>query len=133
MTDEAQDFSTEAQDRAQIEEWRALPLYMKVLHCFAGFMMFVLVMFVFVDVVGRYGFSAPVFGGLDLVEFIMGILVFSAIPLISRNNDHITVSLLDHFFRGKIRRIQQTWVLVGSTIIAGFVAFRMFVIGEVFS
>jgi len=35
----------------------------------------------------------------------MGVLAFSALPLLSRKNEHITVGLLDHLFTGKFKII----------------------------
>lgn len=125
-------FSLEAQDAATVAEWANSPIYMKVLSVLCGLMMFTLVAFTFTDVVGRYGFNLPIFGGVDLVEFIMGLLVFSTIPLISARNDHITVSLFDGAFRGKVRRIQQVYILIASALVTGFIGLQMFNMAQYF-
>ena len=129
---EADRFSLEAQDAATAAAWANSPIYLKILSVICGLMMFTLVAFTFTDVVGRYGFNAPIFGGVDLVEYIMGLLVFSAIPLISAKNDHITVSLFDGAFRGKVRRVQQLYILVGSALVTGFIGLQIFNMAQYF-
>ena len=48
-----------------------------------------------VDVVGRYVFNAPLPAGFELTEYLMGVLVFLALPLVSARGEHVRISLFD--------------------------------------
>jgi TRAP-type C4-dicarboxylate transport system permease small subunit len=48
-----------------------------------------------VDVVGRYVFNAPLPAGFELTEYLMGVLVFLALPLVSVRGEHVRISLFD--------------------------------------
>ena len=79
----------------------------------------------FVDVIGRYVFSAPVPGTFETVGLLMGIVTFAALPLVTRAQNHITVDLFDSFIRGGVRKVQQFVILVGSAVVIGFIAERL--------
>lgn len=79
----------------------------------------------FVDVIGRYVFSAPVPGTFEIVGLLMGVVTFSALPLITRAQAHITVELFDGLIRGRARKVQQFMVLAGSAVIMAFFAERL--------
>jgi TRAP-type C4-dicarboxylate transport system permease small subunit len=120
----------ENEDAAIITEWRRSPGIVKLLSYLLAVLMFAMMGVTFVDVIGRYIFGLPIPGGFEIIEFIMGPMIFAAIPVVSYNNSHITVSLFDHMFRGRVRRVQQTLVLVFTTVMVGFIAERMFDAGE---
>jgi len=52
----------------------------------------------FFDVVMRSAFDTPVESATELIRIAMAIIVFSALPVISGRNEHISVDLLDGFF-----------------------------------
>jgi TRAP-type C4-dicarboxylate transport system permease small subunit len=79
----------------------------------------------FVDVVGRYIFSAPIPGTFETVGLLMGLVTFSALPLVTRAENHITVDLFDGFIKGKFRKVQQLFILVGCSIVIGFFSERL--------
>jgi TRAP-type C4-dicarboxylate transport system permease small subunit len=49
----------------------------------------------FVDVIGRYGFHSSVFGASEMVSWLMVVVVFGGIAVVTREDGHITVGLLD--------------------------------------
>jgi TRAP-type C4-dicarboxylate transport system permease small subunit len=55
----------------------------------------VLVVLTFADVGGRYFFNKPVYGAYELIEILMGALIFTALPVITLADRHITIDLLD--------------------------------------
>jgi len=79
----------------------------------------------FVDVVGRYVFSAPIPGTFEIVGLLMGVVTFTALPLITRTQGHITVDLFDNLIRGRARRVQQFSILAGSALVMAFFAERL--------
>ena len=96
----------------------------------AATLIFAMMALVFGDVIARYILGSPIPGAFEIVEFILGIAVFAAIAAVSFRNEHITVSLFDHAFRGRGRWWQQAFVLFVSAGAAGFVAYRLFAAAE---
>jgi TRAP-type C4-dicarboxylate transport system permease small subunit len=47
------------------------------------------------DVIGRYLFNAPIPGAFEVIEILMGITIFAAIPVATVKGEHIVVDLLD--------------------------------------
>ena len=92
----------------------------------AGGLMLLLLGLTFVDVVGRYAFGRPIPGGFEIIEFNMGLLIFAALPLVTRKRGHITVSLFDALMGEGIRRLRDSVVLLGSAGVVGFISFLMF-------
>ena len=90
-----------------------------------GATVFLMMAITFVDVVGRYGFSAPVPGGFELIEFLMPLSIFAGLPIITRRRTHIVVSILDGWFRGRAARARRLCVDAGSLAVVAFIAERM--------
>ena len=90
-----------------------------------GTAIFLMMAITFVDVVGRYGFNAPIPGGFELIEFLMPLAIFSGLPIITRRRTHIVVSILDGWFRGRAGGIRRLVVDVGSLVVVGFIAERL--------
>ena len=59
--------------------------------------LFAMMMLTAVDVFMRYVVSRPVPGAFEISELLMGLLIFSALPLVSLRDEHITVE-----FAGKM-------------------------------
>ncbi|MEL6640114.1 MAG: TRAP transporter small permease [Pseudomonadota bacterium] len=50
------------------------------------------------EVIGRYGFNAPIYGRQDIAQILLALSIFCAFPVVTLRNDHIAVDLLDGFF-----------------------------------
>ena len=79
----------------------------------------------FVDVTGRYIFTAPIPGGVEIIESLLGLLIFSALPLVIVKNAHITVELFDGFMSEGFKRIRDFIVLLGNAGVLAFITSRM--------
>ncbi len=66
-----------------------------LLACSAGSAMLVMVVLTFVDVIGRYGFHASVFGASEMVSWLMVVVIFGGIAFVTREDSHISVGLLE--------------------------------------
>ena len=95
----------------------------------AAIMMFAMAALTFADVLGRYVFSAPIQGTFEIVGLLLGVVTFSALPLITYERAHITVDLFDSFIRGKFRFVQQFATLLGSACVVAFIAERFIAAG----
>jgi TRAP-type transport system small permease protein len=113
-------------DRAEDDKSsRPKPLYVRALTFFAAFMMFCMMTLTFADVVGRYVFNAPIGATFEIIEMMLGMLIFSALPLVSRDQGHITVDLFERFFQGSLKWLQQLFVLIFSAAAMMFITYRM--------
>lgn len=79
----------------------------------------------FVDVTGRYIFASPVRGGVEIIEFLLGLLIFSAMPLVTVKNAHITVELFDGFMSDGFKRVRGIIVMLASAGVIAFITERM--------
>jgi TRAP-type C4-dicarboxylate transport system permease small subunit len=108
---------------------RGLLLLDRVLAALVAATMFAMMAVVFVDVVGRDVFNAPLPGGFEIVEFLMPLAIFTALPLVTRDRQHITASLFEQWIRGRFKRALDQIILVFNVVVLGFVAWRMWVQG----
>lgn len=114
------------EDKDPIADWSETPSLIKALSIIVGITMFSMMALVFVDVVGRYGFAHPIPGGFEITEFVMGTMIFSAVPIVCYHNSHITVGLFDHFFKGAVRRVQLSLVLLFTGCMVAFMGTQLF-------
>ena len=66
----------------------------------AALILLMLVALTCIDVVGRYFFSNPLTGAVELVRICMAGIIFFSFPLMFLRNDHIIVDLIPFFRRG---------------------------------
>jgi TRAP-type C4-dicarboxylate transport system permease small subunit len=76
-----------------------------VLRVIAGMLLTCLMLLTTVDVVMRYVFNSPIRGSFELAEVLVALLMFSGFPLVSFNNQHVCIDLLDRFFSPTVSRV----------------------------
>jgi TRAP-type C4-dicarboxylate transport system permease small subunit len=81
----------------------------------------------FADVFARYLFAAPIRGSIEIIEFAMALLIFTALPLVTRHRGHVTVSLIDGVVRGTVRRLKAGLCDAVSTLALALMAWRLWV------
>jgi TRAP-type C4-dicarboxylate transport system permease small subunit len=114
---------------------RMLPRLLRmVLKTIMVTVMFLLVTVTFVDVGGRYLFSRPLPGAFEWQEVLMAIAIFTGLPLVTIDREHVTVSLLDGIFArwAILRRLQLIVVNTVSCGVLTFVALRLYDQGQGF-
>ncbi|HTR09408.1 MAG TPA: TRAP transporter small permease [Paraburkholderia sp.] len=79
----------------------------------------------FCDVFMRYWFAAPIRGASEIVRFAMAILIFSAFPLVTLGQQHITVNLLQGRFGRLGRWLQHLFVLLVSLVAVGIMTWQL--------
>lgn len=50
------------------------------------------------EVIGRYGFNAPIFGRQDIAQILLALSIFLAFPVATLRGEQIAVDLLDGYF-----------------------------------
>jgi TRAP-type C4-dicarboxylate transport system permease small subunit len=89
----------------------------------------ILMFLVFVDVVGRYLFNKPIFGAYELVEILMGLLIFAGLPLVSRAQQHISVDFVSNLIPDRWKPIQALSVNLLCAVTAVVISWRIWVYG----
>ena len=84
-----------------------------------------------IDVTARYVFSAPVPGGFEIMQFMMALAIFTALPLVTWNEGHIVVSIFESFYRGRVKYAQRLLVLLVSALAIAVICWRMWKQGDV--
>ena len=68
-----------------------------LLGAIAGVLLFCMMILTFVDVSLRYIFNAPLQGSFEITELMLVVLIFAALPLVSRREEHVVMDFLDRF------------------------------------
>jgi len=76
-----------------------------ILNSVSGLGLIILTIITCIDVTGRYFFNSPLPGSTELTEVILGIVVFSSLPMICWKNENIVVDILDRVFSILIRNM----------------------------
>lgn len=82
---------------------------------------------IFVDVFARYLFAAPIRGSVEMVEYAMALLIFTALPLVTRNRGHVSVSLIDGLVGGAAKRLKNLLCDLVSAAVLGVLTWRLWV------
>lgn len=123
MSEEEEQLGAE-ENGTQRPIWIFMPL--KLVAAAAIFGMSVLT---FVDVLGRYLFNSPIRGSFEIVGFLLGVVAFAGLPMVSVNQTHITVDLFDNYIRGRFRRVLGYVVLLGTALMMAFIGQRLLMAG----
>lgn len=89
--------------------------------------LFAMMWLTFVDVWGRYLFRQPITGAYEITELMMGVLIFSGLPILCSQEGHIAIDILDSLFPKKWVRPHRAIVNFISAGALGVLAWRMFI------
>lgn len=82
-----------------------------------------------VDVGGRYLFNHPVRGAYEVVEILMGALIFTALPVITHNARHITIDLFDSLIPQWLVPMRSLFVHGISATALAVIAWQLWLLG----
>jgi TRAP-type C4-dicarboxylate transport system permease small subunit len=88
----------------------------RCLYAVIAVVLFAMMALTAVDVVGRYLLGAPVPGSYEISQFLLAFLIFAALPVVTRDGSHITVSLFESAFSSVAKRLQRLFVLATSAV-----------------
>ncbi len=101
--------------------WRLLDFTLKAIMAIFLFAMMVLTA---ADVVGRYVLNAPISGAFEIVQYLMAVVVFAALPVTTANDAHLSVSLVPKL-HGPIGWVHRIFIRLVSAIALWLIAWRM--------
>ena len=84
-----------------------------------------IVLLTFADVFARYLFSAPIRGSVEIIQFAMALVIFTALPLVTRHRGHVTVSLIDSVLPAAGRRVQRVLCDALSLVALALLTWRL--------
>lgn len=118
---------TAADDAPQstIYRWGSWPI--RALTLLSCLILFVMMMLTFVDVFGRKLLASPVPGAAEIISLMMPALVFCVLPLVNRQEGHVTIDLLDGFIGRRWKRPQAVFVSLVSTIAMALISWRLII------
>lgn len=85
----------------------------------AALALFAIMVLTFVDVGGRKLFDSSLPGALEVTELLMVAVIFSGLPLVSMQGEHVVFDSLDPLLPAWLRRLQQ--VLVDGLCLAALI------------
>ncbi len=101
-----------------------------ILNLTSAFTLFALMLITCIDVIGRYVFNHPLTGSAELTEMGLGILIFSAFPVISWRNEHIVVDMLDRFTAPIVHMLRSIVLNIITSIALYFLGDRIITLGQ---
>jgi len=97
-----------------------------LLGAIAGALLFCMMSITFVDVVLRYIFNAPLRGSFEVTELMLVVLIFAALPLVSRREEHVVMDFLDRFLPVAIYRALRALEHIVSAAVMTGMGWRLF-------
>jgi TRAP-type C4-dicarboxylate transport system permease small subunit len=103
-----------------------LPPIVRAAEIFTAILLFVMMMLTFADVVGRYVFTAPIFGAAEMVQFLLAMTIFGGLCLVNARDEHITVDMFEAQLDRWIPTIRRIVVQLFSVGVMAVIAFQLF-------
>jgi len=97
----------------------------RILSGLAAALLFFLMLLTLVDVVSRYIFNAPINGSFEITELLLAAIIFSALPLVSAKDEHITVDLIDAFVPRFIAWLRDVAIALASFVMLAGISYRV--------
>lgn len=97
----------------------------RALTLFASLILFAIMWVTVADVIARDVFSGSIVGAFEVTEILMGVLVFSGVPLVTASEGHVAVTLLDGIMGPLAKRLTRVLVNLLCTAILVLLAWRL--------
>lgn len=107
-----------------LAKWLALTL-----NLIAGSALMLMMIITCIDVIGRYVFNKPLVGGVELIEVLLGVMIFTALPVISWRNEQVVVDILDPFVPARVHLIRDILFNIVTAIALVVIGMRIWDLG----
>lgn len=84
--------------------WKPGQLLEALLGFLGAVVLFAMMALTFTDVVMRYLFNAPLRGAFEITELMLVVLIYAGLPIVSRQDLHVTTDLIDRWLPPRARR-----------------------------
>lgn len=102
----------------------------RALTVLVAIVMFAMMSLTTLDVAGRALFSRPIKGAFEINTFLLAILIFSSLPLITWDDKHISVSLFEQWIPAPVRWALSVLLSALSTAVVAGITHRMWIQGR---
>jgi TRAP-type C4-dicarboxylate transport system permease small subunit len=92
--------------------------------------LFAMMAITFANVFLRYLFRAPLSGALEILSYLMGLLVFLSLPLVTARGEHVRVGLLDTVLPLWLRQVRGVAFNLVMAAASAMLGWRMFLFGQ---
>lgn len=82
-----------------------------------------------IDVAGRYVFSMPVPGALEVSELMMGALIFSSLPLVTLRQQQVTIDIFEPFIPRFVKPALHVLIQFTGGLCLGVISWRLWIRG----
>lgn len=96
----------------------------------SAFLLFVLMMITFVDVVGRNLFNHPLNGASEMTEIVLALVIFLMLPHVARRNQHIVIDLIENVIKPRMVVVLDALAAVLSAVMFALIAWRCWVLAD---
>ena len=103
-----------------------LPRILSALEWVTAGLLFTMMMLTFIDVVGRYVFTAPVFGAAEMIQFLLAITIFAGLGLVNAHDDHIVVELFEPALKRRMGPVHRYIVQGFSVAAMAFITWELY-------
>lgn len=103
-----------------------LPPLIRIAEIATALLLFIMMMLTFVDVIGRYIFTAPIFGAAEMIQFLLAMTIFGGLCLVNARDEHITVELFEPQIDRWIPTTRRLIVQVFSVVMMAVIAFQLY-------
>ncbi|MEM9224442.1 MAG: TRAP transporter small permease [Pseudomonadota bacterium] len=103
-----------------------LPRILTVLEWVCAILLFTMMMLTFVDVVGRYLFTAPIFGAAEMIQFLLAVTIFAGLSLVNAHDDHIVVELFEPAIKRAMGPVHRYIVQGFSVAAMAFITYELY-------
>jgi TRAP-type C4-dicarboxylate transport system permease small subunit len=105
----------------RLERWLALA---------PAAILFAMMAITFANVFLRYLFRAPLSGALEILSYLMGLLVFLSLPLVTARGEHVRVGLIDNAIPGWLRQLRGVVFNLVMAAASALLGWRMVLFGQ---
>lgn len=91
----------------------------------AGAVLVAMMALTVIDVVLRYGLNAPIYGGLDVIEAGLVVVVFLGLTYCGRSGGHVALEVLAHRLSPGLERLRRSFVRLASATVMAALAVRV--------
>lgn len=99
-----------------------------ILEISASILLMGLMLLTCVDVVGRYFFNSPIWGGFEMTEALLATLIFMGLPLVTLRADHIDIDMLS--IPKYLERANHVAVNLICLVATAYLSYRLWLRGD---
>ncbi|MEM9197264.1 MAG: TRAP transporter small permease [Pseudomonadota bacterium] len=110
-------------DAGKADQGTGLAIIVRALELLGSVFLVTMMVLTFVDVIGRYLLSQPVFGANEMISALLALVIFSGLGIANARDDHIVVELMDHRIRQLAPRFYAVVIQSFSVLVMALIAF----------